>query len=85
MPAGLLRALGDTDAGALVFDMVYAPLETPLLKAAEAFGRRRVDGLVMLVEKAREAFFLFFQNELGPLSEGLMGAYDAELRELLTR
>lgn len=85
MPSTLLRALSQTSDDALIFDMVYVPLETPLLKAARAFERKTVDGLVMLVEQAREAFFLFFQEELSPLSEGLMGAYDDELRELLTR
>lgn len=85
MPSALLRALSRTGEDALVFDMVYAPLETALLKAAKAFDRKTVDGLVMLVEQAREAFFLFFQEELTEESEALLHRHDAELRELLTR
>lgn len=46
--------------GAIVFDMVYVPLETPLLKAAKAAGLRTADGLSMLIGQARPAFEAFF-------------------------
>lgn len=45
---------------ALVYDIVYAPLETPLLAAAAARGLETVDGLDMLVGQAALAFELFF-------------------------
>lgn len=45
---------------AVVYDIVYAPLETPLLAAAEARGLQTVDGLDMLVGQAAIAFELFF-------------------------
>lgn len=45
---------------ALVYDLVYAPLETPLLTAAAARGLETVDGLDMLVGQAALAFELFF-------------------------
>ncbi len=45
---------------ALVYDIVYAPLVTPLLAAAEARGLQTVDGLEMLVGQAAIAFELFF-------------------------
>lgn len=45
---------------ALVYDLVYAPLETPLLAAAGARGLETVDGLDMLVGQAALAFELFF-------------------------
>jgi shikimate dehydrogenase len=45
---------------ALVTDMVYAPLETDLLKRAEARGNKTVDGLGMLLHQARPAFRAFF-------------------------
>jgi shikimate dehydrogenase len=45
---------------ALVYDLVYAPLETPLLAAARAAGRDCVGGLDMLVGQAAIAFELFF-------------------------
>lgn len=45
---------------ALVYDLVYAPIETPLLKAARARDLEVVDGLEMLVGQAAVAFELFF-------------------------
>lgn len=45
---------------ALVFDMVYAPLETRLLQQARARGLRTADGLSMLIGQARPAFEAFF-------------------------
>ena len=60
----------------LVFDMVYAPLETPLLAQARALGLRTIDGLEMLVGQAAQAFEYFFG--VAPPRER-----DAELRALL--
>lgn len=45
---------------ALVTDIVYAPLETPLLKAAKARGNPIVDGLGMLLHQARPAWQAWF-------------------------
>lgn len=45
---------------AVVYDIVYAPLATPLLAAARARGLDTVDGLEMLVGQAALAFELFF-------------------------
>jgi shikimate dehydrogenase len=48
-------------SGALVVtDLVYDPLETPLLKAARARGLRAVDGLGMLMHQAVGGFELWF-------------------------
>ncbi|KQX21535.1 MULTISPECIES: shikimate dehydrogenase [unclassified Sphingomonas] len=44
----------------VVYDIVYAPLETPLLAEARAHGLRTVDGLHMLIGQAAEAFGRFF-------------------------
>ncbi|WP_424361118.1 shikimate dehydrogenase [Methylocystis parvus] len=41
---------------AVVADIVYAPLETPLLAAARLMGATPVDGLGMLLHQARPAF-----------------------------
>jgi shikimate dehydrogenase len=60
----------------VVYDIVYAPLETPLLAAAEARGLETVDGLEMLVGQAAVAFELFFGQ--APPRER-----DGELRERL--
>jgi shikimate dehydrogenase len=46
--------------GGWVFDMVYDPAETPLIKAAHEVGLRSVSGLQMLVEQAASSFELFF-------------------------
>ncbi len=46
--------------GALVYDIVYAPLETPLLATARSRGHETVDGLSMLIGQASEAFGRFF-------------------------
>jgi shikimate dehydrogenase len=50
---------------AVVADIVYAPLETPLLKAAAARGHPAVDGLGMLLHQARPGFAAWF----GPMPE----------------
>ena len=46
--------------GTLVYDLVYAPLETPLLAVAGDQGLTVLNGLDMLVGQAAVAFELFF-------------------------
>ena len=77
MPGYLLSELDELAEGALVFDMVYAPLETDLLAAARRKGIRAVDGLTMLIGQAAVAFERFFGHP-APRQ------HDAELRRLLT-
>ncbi len=74
VPDALLAAVG---ASRGLFDMVYAPLETPLLAAARARGLPVADGLVMLIGQAAGAFAAFYG--CAPPR-----ARDAELRALLT-
>ena len=64
------------DADTIVFEMVYAPLATPLLAQARKLGMRTIDGLQMLVGQAGAAFALFYG--CNPPRE-----HDAELRALL--
>ena len=45
---------------ALVSDVIYVPLETPLLTAAKARGNTTVNGLGMLINQARPAFEAWF-------------------------
>jgi shikimate dehydrogenase len=45
---------------AIIYDLVYAPLETDLLAAADDRGLRVLNGLDMLVGQAAIAFELFF-------------------------
>ena len=47
-------------ADAVVADIVYSPLETPLLAAARARGNRTVDGLGMLLHQAVPGFERWF-------------------------
>ncbi len=56
---------------ALVNDIVYVPLETPLLAAARARGNPVVDGIGMLLHQARPGFEAWF---------GIAPAVDAALR-----
>ncbi len=60
----------------LVYDCVYAPVQTDLLAQAEARGLETVDGLDMLVAQAALAFELFF-GQAPPRDR------DDELRERL--
>ena len=48
---------------AVICDIVYNPLETPLLKRARAAGFATVDGLGMLMHQAVPAFSTFFGVE----------------------
>jgi len=47
-------------AAAVVDDIVYVPLETPLLAAARARGNPVVDGIGMLLHQARPGFTAWF-------------------------
>lgn len=69
-----LSALPDD---AVVYDIVYAPLETDLLAAARARDLDTVDGLDMLIAQAAAAFAILFGAE--PPRDR-----DDELRALLT-
>ena len=48
---------------ALVADIIYTPLETPLLAAARTRGNRTVNGLGMLLHQGRPAWKLWFGLE----------------------
>lgn len=48
---------------AVVNDIVYSPLETPLLKCAAERGNSTVDGLGMLLHQARPGFAAWFGME----------------------
>jgi shikimate dehydrogenase len=52
--------LGKLGKATLVTDIVYTPLETPLLAEARALGLRTVDGLGMLLHQAVPGFEMWF-------------------------
>jgi len=56
----LAADLGRLPGHAIVADLVYVPLSTPLLKAAQARGLRTADGLGMLLHQAVGGFTLWF-------------------------
>ena len=58
--AALDLALDGLPPVAVVNDIVYAPLETPLLRAARERGNPTVDGLGMLLHQARPGFRAWF-------------------------
>jgi shikimate dehydrogenase len=52
--------VGKLPSNAVVADLVYVPLETPLLAAARARGLKTADGLGMLLHQAVRGFELWF-------------------------
>ena len=73
---GLSVDLSPLPPHAIVFDVVFEPVETPLLGAARKRGLRTIDGLTMLIEQAEYGFLRFFHAQ-APREA------DAELRERL--
>jgi shikimate dehydrogenase len=55
--------LGPLKPSAVVYDVVYVPLETALLAAARARGHRTVDGLGMLLQQAGFGFRKWFGGD----------------------
>ena len=67
---------------ALVYDLIYTPLETPLMAEAKAKGLGVIGGLDMLIEQARPSFRLFFGEEPNPKAKAkdlLIKALDPNL------
>ena len=63
---------------ALVSDIIYVPLETPLLAAARLRGNPTVNGLGMLLNQARPAFEAWF-GVLPEVTPALRAALEATL------
>ncbi|MEM8744063.1 MAG: shikimate dehydrogenase, partial [Pseudomonadota bacterium] len=66
--------LTGADADTVVTDLVYVPLETPLLAQARARGLRVVDGLGMLLHQAEPGFERWF---------GVRPEVTADLRQII--
>lgn len=77
--AALAPDLSPLPDDAVVYDIVYSPLETPLLAAARARELATIDGLEMLIGQAAAAFELFF-GQVPPRGD----ADESELRRRLT-
>ena len=64
--------------GAVAYDIVTDPVDTPFLRAARRAGHATIDGIAMLIGQAAAAFDKFF-GQPAPRE------HDATLRELLVR
>ncbi|HVC54362.1 MAG TPA: shikimate dehydrogenase [Stellaceae bacterium] len=73
-------ALSGLPPGAVVADIVYVPLETPLLAAARRRGHRIVDGLGMLLHQGRPGFEAWFGSPV-QVTRGLRTAVLTTLAE----
>lgn len=67
-------ALDELPTTAMVSDIIYTPLETPLLEQARQRGNTTVNGLGMLIHQARPAFEAWF---------GVKPAATSEISDLL--
>ena len=71
--------LAGLKAGAIVYDIVYVPLETELLKVAKARGHRTVDGLGMLLHQGVPGFARWF-GVTPPVTAELRALIEADIR-----
>ena len=69
--------LADLPRRALVCDIVYNPLSTPLLSNARARGNPRVNGLGMLLHQARPAFHAWW-GVMPDISPELLAAVEVD-------
>mgnify|MGYP001024314078 CR=1 FL=1 len=71
--------LAPLSQGAIVCDIVYAPLETPLLTAARELGLTTLNGLRMLIEQARPGFEAWF-GQKPPVTPELIDMLEFDLK-----
>ncbi len=84
MTALLAGLSGERSGSASVCDIVYTPLRTDLLLAAEERGLRCIDGLGMLLHQAALSFELWF-GVRPPVSDKVSDKGSDELRTLLIK
>jgi shikimate dehydrogenase len=72
--------LGPLKASAVVYDVVYVPLETKLLAQARSRGHRAVDGLGMLLHQAGFGFQKWF-GVLPKVTRELRALVEADIRK----
>ena len=76
--AALDLDVGKLPLDAVVSDLVYVPLDTPLLSAAKARGLKTADGLGMLLHQAVRGFELWF-GQRPPVTAELRALVEADL------
>jgi shikimate dehydrogenase len=73
--------VGLLPSDAVVADLVYVPLETPLLAAARARGLKTADGLGMLLHQAVRGFELWF-GQRPEVTSGLRALVEDDLTKV---
>jgi shikimate dehydrogenase len=73
--------VGSLPSHAVVADLVYVPLETPLLASARARGLKTADGLGMLLHQAVRGFELWF-GQRPQVSPELRALVEADLEDV---
>jgi shikimate dehydrogenase len=77
----LILDIGRLPGHAVVTDLVYAPVRTPLIAAAQARGLRTADGLGMLLRQAVRGFALWF-GKAPEVTPELRALLEADLASL---
>jgi shikimate dehydrogenase len=72
--------IGPLPLSAVVSDLVYVPLQTPLLAAAQSRGLKTADGLGMLLHQAVRGFELWF-GKRPEVTSGLRAIVEADLNK----
>jgi shikimate dehydrogenase len=76
-PLASMVPWADLPSQAVAYDLVYAPLETPFLRAARQAGLRAEHGLGMLIEQALLSIEIWLGRR--PAAEPLLAAAQSEL------
>ena len=76
-------AAGQIPATALVYDLVYNPMQTPLLRAAEQSGASTLGGISMLVYQGAASFEIWLERP-APVAV-MMEAAMAAMQEAISR
>ena len=59
-------SFGNVKNTTIIYDLVYTPLETPLIKRAKEAGLLTTNGLRMLISQAAPAFMIFYGDKTHP-------------------
>lgn len=68
------KALSEMQKGSIVYDIIYKPLETKLLKDAKSLGLKPLNGIEMLVRQGAASLNLWLEKEVAPISVMRMAA-----------
>lgn len=77
------RRMLTLEPGCALFDLIYSPLETPLLAQGRLSGHPTLNGKGMNLLQAVEAFMRIMGPSLDVVGRGGEGLYDAVMRSML--